>query len=62
MGFPADTLVKNLAVNAGDAGLIPESWKRPWRRKRQPTSVFVPGKAPGQRSKQAIVTEELDMT
>ena len=24
--------------------------KMPWRRKRQPTSVFLPGESPGQRS------------
>ena len=53
---------KNLPAKQADAGLILESWKRPWRRKWQPTSVFLPGKAHGQRSRQAIVTEELNMT
>ena len=41
---PGDSVVKNLPVNAGDAGLIPESWKSPWRRKQQPTSVSYLGK------------------
>ena len=51
-------VVKNLAGNAGDvrdAGLIPGSgryrfdpWVRkiPWRRKWQPTPVFLPGESP----------------
>ena len=42
--------VKNLPANAGDKGSIPGSGKIPWRRKRQPTSVFLPGKSHGQRS------------
>ena len=28
----------------------PWVWKIPWRRKWQPTTVFLPGKSPGQRS------------
>ena len=28
----------------------PRVWKIPWRRKRQPTPVFLPGKSHGQRS------------
>ena len=42
---------KNLPANAGDvrdAGLI--SGKIPWRRKWQPTPVFLPGKSHGHRS------------
>ena len=43
------------------------SWIRkiPWRRKRQPTPVFLPGKCYGQRSLTAYCTwgrKELDMT
>ena len=34
----------------GDVGLIPESGRFPWRRKGQPTSVFLPGESHGQRS------------
>ena len=45
-------MVKNPPANAGDVrdkGLI---WVRkiPWRRKWQPTSVFLPGESHGQRS------------
>ena len=43
-------MVKTPPVNAGDVGLIPESERFPWRRKWQPTPVFLPGKSPGQRS------------
>ena len=37
-------MVKNLPANAGDAGF--DAWveKIPWRRKWQPTPVFLPGK------------------
>ena len=38
------------ACNAGDAGSIPGSGKIPWRRKLEPTPVFLPGKFHGQRS------------
>ena len=31
-------------------GLIPGSGRSPWRRKRQPTPIFLPGKFYGQRS------------
>ena len=46
-------LVKNLPANAGDArdvGLISGSGIIHWRRKWQPTPVFLPGKSHGQRS------------
>ena len=46
-------MVKNLPANAGaarDVGLIPGSGQIPWRRKRQPTPVFLPGKSHAQRS------------
>ena len=42
----------NLPANAGDSGDFEFSlWvgKIPWRRKWQPTPVFVPGKSHGQR-------------
>ena len=51
--FPAGRVVKNPPDNAGDtrdAGLIPGSGESPWRRKWQPTLVFLPGKSDGQRS------------
>ena len=43
-------VVKNLPANAGDARF--NSWVRKihWRRKRQPPTVFLPGKFHGQRS------------
>ena len=42
-------MVKNLPVSAGDARDV---WvgKIPWRRAQQPTPVFLPGEAHGQRS------------
>ena len=46
-------VVKNSPANAGDTrdvALISGSEKIPWRRKWQPTPVFLPGKCHGQRS------------
>ena len=46
-------VVKNPAANAGEArntGLVPEVGKIPWRRKWQPTPVFLPGEPHGLRS------------
>ena len=40
-------VVKNLPANAGD---IPWVGQIPWRRKGQPTPVFLPGESQGQRS------------
>ena len=44
-GFPVCSVVRNLPANAGEAemGSIPGSGKIPWRRKWQPTPVFLPG-------------------
>ena len=45
--------VKNLSANAGDkirCGFNPWVGKIPWRRKWQPTPVFLPGESHGQRS------------
>ena len=39
-------MVKNPPVNAGDVGLIPGVRKIPWRRKWQPTPVFLLGEIP----------------
>ena len=50
MGFPGGSLVKNLPATAGDAGSSPGLGRFPWRRKWQPTSVFLPGKSKGQRN------------
>ena len=45
-------VVKNLCANAGDMrhGFDPWVGKILWRRKWQPTPVFLPGKSHGQRS------------
>ena len=45
-GFPRSSVVKNLPVNAGDVGSIPESGKIPPRRKWQPIPAFSHGKVP----------------
>ena len=45
---PGGSVVKNLPTNAGD-GFYPWVGKIPWRRKWQPTPVFLPGKSHGQR-------------
>ena len=50
-GFPDGSLGKEPACNAGtagDNGFDPWVLKIPWRRKRQPTPVFLPGKSHGQ--------------
>ena len=51
-GFPGDAVVKNLPANSGDPGESFDPWIRkiPWRRKQQPTPVFLPREFPGQRS------------
>ena len=51
-GFPDGSVVKNLPAIAEDAGLIPGLMqvKIPWRRKWQPTPVFLLGKFHGQRN------------
>ena len=45
-------MIKNPPANAGDTGDRFNPWVRkiPWRRKWQPTLVFLPGKSHGQRS------------
>ena len=40
---------KASAYNVGDLGSIPGSGRFPWRRKWQPTPIFLPGKSHGQR-------------
>ena len=42
--FPDSSEGKESACSAGDLGLIPGD---PWRRERQPTPVFLPGKSHG---------------
>ena len=62
-------LVKNPPVNAGDSGLETKrlgfnTWieKTLWRRKWQPTPVFLPGKFHGQGSLEGSNPWESDMT
>ena len=69
MGFPGGLAVKNLPANAGDIGdasSIPVLGRSiPWRRKWQPTPVFLPGKSHEQGSWWTIVcaiAKELEMT
>ena len=49
LGFPGGSVVKNLPAKQ-EMGFDPWVGKIPWRKKRQPTSIFVPGKFQGQRS------------
>jgi len=48
-GLPWWLRGKEFTCSAGDMGLIPGSRRSPWRRKWQPTSLFLPGKYHGQR-------------
>ena len=49
-GFPGGSVVKNLSANAADTSFNPWVGKIPWRRKWQPTPVFLSGKSHEQRS------------
>ena len=49
-GFPGGSEVKASACNAGDLGLIPGLGRFSWRRKWQPTQVFLPGESHGKRN------------
>ena len=58
-------MVKNPPANTGDGGSIPGSGRFPWRRKWQPTSVFLPEKFHGQSSLEGYslsVRKESDKT
>ena len=48
--FPDGSVVKNLPPRCRRHRLDPWVRKIPWRRKWQPTPVFLPGEPPGQRS------------
>ena len=50
MGFPGDSDGKESACNARDLGSNPWVRKILWRRKWQPTPVFLPGESHGQRT------------
>ena len=49
-GFPGGSMVKNLPASTGDEASISGLGRFPWRRKWQPTSMFLPGKSHGQSS------------
>ena len=64
-GFPGGSVVKNPPANAKHPGFSPWAGKIPWRRKWQPTPVFLPGEFHGQRSLVGYSPrgrKELDMT
>ena len=51
--FPGGSVVKITPANAGntgDPGSIPGSGRFPWRRKWQPTPVFLPGEFHAQKN------------
>ena len=49
-GFSGSPSGEESTCNAGDLGSIPGSGRTSWRRKWQPTPVFLPGESHGQRS------------
>ena len=65
MGFPGGSAGEESTCQCKRLGFNPWVGKIPWRKKRQPTSVFLPGKSREQRSLVGYGpwdTEELDMT
>ena len=52
MGSPSGIAVKNLpsVQETQETWFDPWVWKIPWRRKWQPTPIFLPGKSHGQRN------------
>ena len=48
--YPGGLEGKESTCSTADPGLIPRSGRFPWRRKWQPTPVFLPGKSHGQKS------------
>ena len=69
--FPVGSDSKGSAYNAGDPGFNPWVGKISWKRKWQPTSVFLPGKSHGWRylvgysprgHKESDTTEQLHFT
>ena len=49
-GFPGGSDGKESACNEGNSDSILGLGRSPWRRKRKPTPVFLPGEAHGRRS------------
>ena len=65
MGFPGGSDSKEPSCNAGELSSVPGWGRFPWRRKWQPTPVFLPGQFHGQRSLvdcSPWSRKELDMT
>ena len=55
-------MVKNLSADAEDirdAGVIPGQGRFPWRKKWQPTPLFLPGESHGQRRLQSIGSQRV---
>ena len=50
LGFPGDSVVKNLSANAGDSGLIPGLGKSPGEGNGNPFQYSCLGKSHAQRS------------
>ena len=50
MGFPGGSVIKSPPAKCRRRGFDPWAGKIHWRRKWQPTSVFLPGKSKGQRN------------
>ena len=64
-GFSGGSVVKTPPAKAGDSRDVGSIWKILWRRKWQPTPVFLPGKFHGQRNLvgySSWACKELDMT
>ena len=61
-GFPDGSVVKNPPANTGDTkdtSSIPESGKMPWRRKWQPTPVFLRGEFYRQRNLKGYIVHRV---
>ena len=50
MGFPGGLSGKEFSCQCRRCGFGPSVGKIPWRKKWQPTLIFLPGKSHGQRS------------
>ena len=59
MSFPGGSVGKNPPAKARDTRLGPWVGKMPWRRKRQPTPIFLPGESHGQRSLADYIVHEV---
>ena len=60
LGFPSGSVVKNLHASRRHRRHEFDPWFRkiPWRRARQPTLVFLPGKSYGQRRTQSMGSQK----